>query len=245
MSRFCVITQQQSFTLITNKMGGQKSEDCNSLAEEIWEWCMERNLGISSAHIPSWYKVEADLYSRELEDATKWQLNPTVFKNIIKTFGTPDLDLLVSRINKQLAKCVSWHPDPEAWATDVCSLVWKQIYFYKFPPFSLVGKVLSKAFKEKTRATIIIANWPSQHWYPRILSLATAILDIKPRGSNLRLTHKPSTMHPLSKQIELLTIKVIMKLLSKYWMYHYVKVLELSIAYILDSGNCLWVQLGT
>ena len=107
MSRFCVITKQQSFTLISNKMGGRKSEDCNSLAEEIWEWCMERNLGISSAHIPSCYNVEADLYSRELEDATKWQLNPTVFKNIIKTFGTPDLDLLASRINKQLAKCVS------------------------------------------------------------------------------------------------------------------------------------------
>ena len=48
----------------------------------------------------------------------------------------------------------------------------------------LVGKVLSKAFRKKTRAIIIIPNWPSQHWYPLVLSLATAVLEIKPQESN-------------------------------------------------------------
>ena len=71
-----------------NQAGGQKSEDCNSIAKEIWEWCIERNLWISTVHIPGCNNVEGDLYSRELESTTQQQLNLVIFKNIIKTFGT-------------------------------------------------------------------------------------------------------------------------------------------------------------
>ena len=45
-----------------NHMRSQKCEDCNSLAKEIWEWCIERNLWISAAHIPGCNNAEADLY---------------------------------------------------------------------------------------------------------------------------------------------------------------------------------------
>ena len=79
-------------------MRGQKPEDCNSLAKEIWECYIEKN---SAAHILGCNNVEANLYSRKLED-------------IIKTFGTPDLDLFDSRLDKQLPKCFSWHPEPKA-----------------------------------------------------------------------------------------------------------------------------------
>ena len=90
------------------------------------------------------------------------------------------------------------------------------MYFYMFARFILVGRVLSKVFRAKTKAIIVIPNWPSQHWYPGILSLATALLEINPQLSNLCLTRKPLEMHPLSKKLDLLTYKVIMKLLSKY-----------------------------
>ena len=52
-------------------MGRQKPEDCNSLAKETWEWCIERNLWISTAHILGCNNVEADLFSRELENLTE------------------------------------------------------------------------------------------------------------------------------------------------------------------------------
>ena len=94
-------------------MGGQKSEDCNSLKKKIWEWSIERNLWISAAHKLDCKNIEADLYSREIEDATEWQINSFVFENIIKIFDTLDLDLFSSRINEQLPKLVSWHPEPE------------------------------------------------------------------------------------------------------------------------------------
>ena len=34
-----------------NKKGGSKSEKCNSLALEIWEWCISKNIFISAQHI--------------------------------------------------------------------------------------------------------------------------------------------------------------------------------------------------
>ena len=59
ISRLSVITQQRSLTLITcAESENQKSEDGNSLAKEIWEWCIERKLWISAAYIPSCNNVE-------------------------------------------------------------------------------------------------------------------------------------------------------------------------------------------
>ena len=91
-------------------------------------------------------------------DDTEWQLNTAVFENIIKTFGTLDLDPFASRVNKQLPKFDSWHPEPEAWVIDTFLLVRKQMYFYMFRPFNLVEKVLSKVLREKTRTAIIKPN---------------------------------------------------------------------------------------
>ena len=99
--------------------------------KEIWEWGIQRNLLIWAAHIPGCNNVEVDLYSRELEDAKEWKLNTVVFKYIKKTFGAPDLDLFANRFNKQLPKLVSWHLEPETWAIDAFSLVWKHLCSFK------------------------------------------------------------------------------------------------------------------
>ena len=199
-----------------NHMGGQKSIECNKQAKEIWEWCISKNVWISAAHIPGSKNVEADAYSRKLEEATEWQLNPVIFKNIIKTFGTPDMDLFASNINKQLPVYVSWHPEPESWAVDAFTFNWRNKYFYIFPPFSLIGKVLAKISREQTRAILVLPDWPSQHWYPRLKKMAVQMIEIKPRTNNLQLAHNNAAVHPLSKNLKLLAIKVTMKLHLKY-----------------------------
>ena len=197
-------------------MGGQKSVECNKLAKEIWEWCISRDLWISAAHIPGLQNVEADAYSRKLEEGTEWQLNPVIFKNITKTFGTPDIDLFASNSNKQLPIYVSWHPEPESWAIDAFTFSWCSRYFYIFPPFSFIGKVLAKISREKTRAIIILPDWSSQHRYPRIKRMAKQVMEIKPQINNLQLAHNNSAVHPLNKTLKLLAIKVTMKLHLKF-----------------------------
>ena len=78
-----------------------------------------------------------------------------MFKNIIKTFDTPDLDLFATRINKKLLK----------FAFRIRAKCHRCLFsgmeadmLLHFPHFSLVAKVLPKACKEKTIAITIIPN---------------------------------------------------------------------------------------
>ena len=43
-----------------NNMGGCHSVGCNSLAREIWDWCIHRNIWLSAAHLPGIKNVAAD-----------------------------------------------------------------------------------------------------------------------------------------------------------------------------------------
>ena len=48
-----------------NSMGGVKSDICNTMALQIWEWCIGRQIWISARHIPgSQTKLLADKASR-------------------------------------------------------------------------------------------------------------------------------------------------------------------------------------
>jgi len=67
----------------------------------------------------------ADRLSRNLQDKTERQLNPRVFKTLSEQWGRPEIDLFASRHNYQLNPFVSWHADPDAFATDAVSLSWK------------------------------------------------------------------------------------------------------------------------
>ena len=62
---------------------------------------------VTAAHIPGTINIEAEKQSRALEDATEWKLNPALYYKIWKTRQ----DLFTTRINKQLDRYVSWHPE--------------------------------------------------------------------------------------------------------------------------------------
>ena len=97
-----------------NHMGGSKSLKCNQLAKSIWVWCARKNIWLSASHLPGKLNVDADTSSRVFNDRTEWTLNKAVFHNITTTFGTPEIDLFASRLNCQVPRYVSWHPEPEA-----------------------------------------------------------------------------------------------------------------------------------
>ena len=105
-----------------NNTGGTKSSQCNKLATENWLWAIHRNLDISEARIAGDCNISADEKSRKLSKATEWQLNPSHFKKMCTFFGTPDIHLFASRLNRQVSQYVSWHQEPEANAIDAFSL---------------------------------------------------------------------------------------------------------------------------
>ena len=90
-----------------NKMGS-KSPVLNGLAKKIWEWCCERKLWLSAAHIPGIDNVEADTLSRNLHVDTEWKLNSQLLSEALSILETqPIVDLFASRTNAQLSAYVS------------------------------------------------------------------------------------------------------------------------------------------
>ena len=148
-----------------NQMGGMKSEKCNELARELWEWCIERNIWVTACHLPGYLNVVADRKSRIFQDETEWQLNKTIFQQICSYFGQPEIDLFASRVNAQLPQFISWHPDPDAEALDCFTVEWAELKFYAFPRFCLIARCLQKIMFDKAEGIMIVPNWPTQPWF--------------------------------------------------------------------------------
>ena len=142
-------------------------------------------------------------FSRNFNDGTEWQLNPKV----ITRFGKPDIDLFASRLNHQLTKYISWHPEPNAIAIDAFTICWSDKFLYVFPPFSLLNKVIAKICRDKAKGILIVPKWPTQTWYPQAIALAQEeIITFPPSGKNLKLVHEPTPKHPLQKKLSLMVI---------------------------------------
>ena len=138
-------------------MRGSVSVKCNILSKKIWDLCNEKRYWISAEHVPGSHKTVADYMSRTLNENTEWKLSPFLFQSMLQRFQfIADIDLFASKLNKQLSIYVSWHSDPESFAVDAFNLPWTKLKFYAFPPFSLVGKSISKVIQEKASGIMMI-----------------------------------------------------------------------------------------
>ena len=95
-----------------NNMGGSKSPKLNSLAQEIWDLCFQRQLWVSATHIAGKLNVSADSKSRKLQEKHEWMLNKDAFKVILSLYPELNIDLFATRLNNQLALYCSRKPDP-------------------------------------------------------------------------------------------------------------------------------------
>ena len=192
-----------------NKKGGKK-EELNNLARQIWLWANERELWISAAHLPGSQNTEADTESRKGYSAeTEWQLNPVLFKVICDHFGKCDVDLFASRLNFQIAKYASWHPDPKAWVVDAFSVSWTNMYVYAFPPFSILGRVLNKIATDQTEAVVVAPLWSTQPWFTTLLRMSVDLPRILPQGPRtLILPQDPGKRHSLSHKLKLTVFRL-------------------------------------
>ena len=108
---------------VINHMGTSHSDSCNSLAKEIWEWCIARDIWVSIAHIPGKQNLFADFESRRNQREAEWRLDKAALQNALSRLNfQPDIDLSASRINYLFPKYVSYRPDPEAFVIDAFSL---------------------------------------------------------------------------------------------------------------------------
>jgi hypothetical protein len=185
-----------------NRMGSTKYETLDGIARILWSWCEERDLWVTATYICSKDNVQADQESRALPADTEWELAAGAYEMIVQRLGIPEIDLFASISNHKCQKYVSWKKDPDSIAVDAFTIPWGNIFFYAFPPFNLVGRVLNKIVNEKAIGIVIVPHWPSQPWYPLFIKL----LKQKPifLGPQSKLLCSPfRQLHPLAETLTL------------------------------------------
>ena len=78
--------------------------------------------------------------------------------------GRQDIDLFASGHKYQLKPFASWYPDPESCSVDVMSMSWENKFFYLFPPFSMIAKILKRQ-----------KLFPVEHFDSPILALTSVV----------------------------------------------------------------------
>ena len=155
-----------------NQMGTSHSPKLNKLTNDIWDWCIEQHIWLTMARIPGCENVEADKESRTFRRCTEWCLKKTLFTNACaKLRVNPNIDLFASRINYQITPYVSYRADPAAFAINAFHLSWQHHLFHAFPPFSLITRVLQKIQEEKATGLLLVAKWPTQPWWPKLMQM--------------------------------------------------------------------------
>lgn len=185
-----------------NRMGGVQFCNLNQLAREIWQWCEARNIWVFASYIKSSDNTDADHESRRNDLETEYEISQDAFSKIVNLFGHPEIDLFASRTNKKCERFVSWRPDPESAAVDAFTLDWANIYFYAFPPFSMILPMLQKIVQDKACGIVVVPLWKTQPWYPLFIRLLISTpLTLNPQ-SNLLLSFDRSP-HPLWTKLTL------------------------------------------
>ena len=185
-----------------NKMGGIKSDSLNAITKEVWEWCKERRLWIFAEYVAS-KDNPADWGSRISNMDTEWELSEEAFRVIVKKFGVPEIDLFASRINRKCWRYCSWERDPEALAINALTVEWKKFFWYAFPPFSLISKVIKKIKEEGSTGILLVPLWPSQPWFPDFKKLLVSdTIEFTP-SDHLLLSPCRNKIHPLAANLSL------------------------------------------
>lgn len=188
-------------------MSGNKSVECNNIVHDLLVWCMNRRIWLSACHIPGLRNV-ADHGSRNFNDNVEWQLDTSIFEQIVRTWGRPEIDMFASRVNKQVSEFVSWKPDAEATHIDAFTCDWSQKFIYIFCPFSLIGRTLAKLRQDNGEAIMIVPLWPTQNWWSRFLELLIDIPLVIPVMKKTLFIQNTDKVHPLVGKLHLVASRL-------------------------------------
>ena len=179
------------------RMGGTRSRSLFNITADLWKYCIDRGIMLTSSHLRGIWNVTADQESRVFRDSSSWKLLSTVYQAITRVMGVPEVDLFADRTNFQHPIYMSWKPDPQAIHTDAFTVKWHgRGLLYLFPPFCMIGKCLAKIQAEQVTAIMITPTWQAQTFYPRLLQMSVEDPILLPQMDNLLLGPRGEE-HPL------------------------------------------------
>ena len=86
-------------------------------------------------HIPGRRNILADALSRTTKVvSTEWTLHQEIVNKLCDIWGSPQVDLFATELNKRLPLYYSPQPDFKALGVDSLSVTWDGLNAYAFPP---------------------------------------------------------------------------------------------------------------
>ena len=155
-----------------------RSRRMSTIGAAFYDWVETSGLQLSYRHLRGIYNIEADSLSRHAWAEVEWQLNHDLLQRIQRIWQCLiHVDLFASRHNAQAILYYSWHHDFDAAGVDSLHHPWLwQATIYAYPPVFLITRLLQKVLHDSTFDLILIAPlWPSQSWWPTLMSLLTEI----------------------------------------------------------------------
>ena len=106
------------------------------------------------------------------------QLHSSLFSDICTKWGTPEIDLFASRLNHQVDtyKYMCLKPDSGAIEVNAMAAKWSHWFFYAFPLFNTIGRVLQK--NETANAIgmiIVVPYWPTHLGFAKFTNMCIDI----------------------------------------------------------------------
>ena len=197
-------TDSSTALAYVRKEGGTVSRPLLLLAREILLFAHQRQIRIFPIFISSEENHLADAASRFL-DLPDWFLPAEVFRQIVRRWGLPIVDLFASTESAQVPRFFAWGEAPEAEALDALAQTWDFRLAYAFPPPPILLRVIRKIAVSSGIFLLVTPFWPAQKWFPAILTLRVA--DVR-RLPELPLVIDLTTGSPPLSRLPLLVWKI-------------------------------------
>ena len=165
--RVLVKTDNQAVFFIINK-AGSRDNHVHDLCKRLLWYCIQEGITLVAEWIPRDLNVFADFYSK-LTDSGDWKLDPVVFAGLNKLWGPLEIDLFASFENHQLDRYYSRYFTPTCEGVNAFDYHWGRSCWCN-PPFSQIGKVLSKGLQDGARMVFLCPFTPTAPWWPLLTS---------------------------------------------------------------------------
>ena len=97
-----VQTYSMSAKAYVNHLGGTHSHQLNSLAVQMWKWCLDHHIFLTAEHLSGRENQIADEESRVVRDRCDWMIHPNLFSQIQQVMGPLEVDLSLPLISAEL-----------------------------------------------------------------------------------------------------------------------------------------------
>lgn len=165
--------------------GGSMKEDLQELVVRILDTCADIGLQLRAFWRPREENARADALSHHFEhDQYDYTLCDSWVRWLDQHWGPHAVDRFASNASNCVVSSGAYNSlygqGDAGWEwADALSVNWAGVTNWVHPPYMLLDEVLDHAIACRARGTLIVPDWPSASWWPRLFrgnrhSLATA-----------------------------------------------------------------------